>query len=51
MNSVLPNSPKLIAKENKAKLAIINIDPTPLDDIADVVIRESASKVLSSIKG
>ena len=41
----------VIAKENNAKLAIINIDPIPLDDIADVVIHDNASRVLSKIKG
>ena len=40
----------VIARENNAKLAIINIDPTPLDNIADIVIHDSASKVLSKIK-
>lgn len=39
----------IIAKQNSAKLVIINIDPTPLDRIADVVINENASKVLSKI--
>ena len=39
----------IIAKQNNAKLAIINIDPTPLDDIADIVINEKVSKVLSKI--
>jgi NAD-dependent deacetylase len=39
----------VIAKQNNAKLAIINIDPTPLDDIADIVINEKASKILSKI--
>lgn len=38
-----------IAKENSAFLVIVNIDPTPLDDIADLVIHESASKVLSAV--
>lgn len=40
----------VIAKENNAKLAIINIDSTPLDNIADIVIQDSASRVLSKIK-
>ena len=40
-----------IAKENGAILVIVNIDPTPLDDIADLVIHESASKVLSNLLG
>jgi len=38
-----------IAKSNGATLVIINIDPTPLDDTADLVINESASKVLSKL--
>lgn len=38
-----------IAKRNGATLVIINIDPTPLDDIADLVISGSASKVLSKL--
>jgi NAD-dependent deacetylase len=39
----------IIAKQNNAKLAVINIDPTPLDDIADVVINDKASNILSKI--
>jgi len=39
----------IIAKKNKSKLVIINIDPTPFDDIADIVINKSASEVLSKI--
>jgi len=38
-----------IAKNSGAKLVIINIDPTPLDNIADVVINDNAAKVLSKI--
>jgi NAD-dependent deacetylase len=38
-----------IAKRNGAVLVIVNIDPTPLDDMADLVIHESASKVLSKL--
>lgn len=38
-----------LAKKNKADLAIINIDPTPLDDLADIVIHDSASNVLSKL--
>lgn len=38
-----------IAKRNGATLVIINIDPTPLDDTADLVINGSASKVLSKL--
>jgi NAD-dependent deacetylase len=37
-----------IAKNSGATLVIINIDPTPMDDIADLVINDSASKVLST---
>jgi NAD-dependent deacetylase len=36
-----------IAKKNGAILVIVNIDPTPLDYIADLVIHDRASKVLS----
>ncbi len=39
----------IIAKENGAKLVIINIDPTPMDDVADLVFHESASKVLIKV--
>lgn len=39
----------LIAKENNAALVIINIDETPLDHKADLVIHKSASVVLSGI--
>lgn len=38
-----------MAKREDAKLVIINIDPTPLDDIADLVIHDSVSKVLSKV--
>jgi NAD-dependent deacetylase len=38
-----------IAKRNGASLVIINIDPTSMDDMADIVINESASKVLSTV--
>ncbi len=37
------------AKQHGAKLVIINRDPTPLDGIADVVIRESIGLALSEI--
>jgi len=37
------------AKRAGAKLAIINIDPTPLDDMADYVISEPAGDVLTEI--
>jgi NAD-dependent deacetylase len=39
----------LIAKNNGAKLAIINIDPTPLDSRADLVIHISVSEVFGKI--
>jgi NAD-dependent deacetylase len=38
----------ILAKKNKALLIIINIDPTPLDDIADMVIHDKVSKILST---
>jgi len=38
-----------IAKSIGAILVIVNIDPTPLDNIADIVINENVSKVLSKI--
>jgi len=37
------------AAENGAPLAIINIDPTPLDHLAEVVIHESAADVLHTV--
>ena len=40
----------LIAKQNGAKLVIINKDPTPLDSRADLVFHEKASKVLSEVE-
>jgi len=39
----------LVAKRNGAKLVIINRDPTPYDDMADVVIHEQAGPVMDSI--
>lgn len=39
----------MIAKKSGAALVIVNIDPTPMDDKADLVFRESASKVLSML--
>jgi len=39
----------VIAKDNGAFLGIINIDPTPMDQLADLVINESASSVLSRL--
>lgn len=38
-----------LSKHSGAKLAIINRDPTPLDDIADLVIRESIGETLSAV--
>jgi NAD-dependent deacetylase len=38
-----------IAKNNGAILIIVNIDPTPLDSIADIVVNNSTSKVLSKL--
>ena len=38
-----------IAKKYGAKLVIINIDPTPLDNIADIVINDNATKILNKI--
>jgi len=38
-----------IAKKNNAFLLIINIDPTPLDNMADIVINDSASKILKKV--
>ncbi len=35
------------AKQNGAKLVIINIDPTPLDQMADLVIHSKAGEVMS----
>ena len=39
----------VIAKNNGSSLVIINIDPTPLDDLADIVINQSVSEVLSKV--
>ena len=39
----------MIAKDNGALFAIINIDSTPLDNIADIVINNNASTILSEI--
>jgi len=38
-----------IAKRNGATLVIVNIDSTPVDEMADLVIYDNASKVLSAI--
>jgi len=37
----------MLAKENGARLVIVNREPTPLDDIADLVIHEEIGPVLS----
>jgi len=37
----------LIAKESGGRLAIVNLDPTPYDDRADLVIRGKASEILA----
>ena len=42
------NFPK-IAKKNNAKLIIINIDPTPLDNIADIKLNTQAGEFLSQV--
>jgi len=39
----------VVAKRNGAKLVIINRDPTPCDDMADVVIHGSAGSTMASI--
>ncbi|MCF8038861.1 MAG: hypothetical protein K9K79_06050 [Desulfohalobiaceae bacterium] len=39
----------VMARENGAKLAIINKDKTPLDSLADVLVNESAAKVLGEL--
>lgn len=39
----------LIAKQSRAKLVIINRDPTPLDGIAEIVIRAPIGKTLEAM--
>ena len=39
------------AKQAGAMLAIVNIDPTPLDDMADIIIHGQAGRVLSDVIG
>ena len=39
----------LVAKRNGARLAIINRDPTPYDDIADAVVHGQAASAMASI--
>jgi NAD-dependent deacetylase len=38
-----------VAKETGARIVIVNAEPTPFDDLADVVLRESIGQVLPSI--
>ena len=38
-----------IAVASGARLAIVNNEPTPLDSLADVVVRSSAGAVLSAL--
>ncbi len=39
----------LVAKEGGARLIIINRDPTPLDEIADLVIHESIGNTMTAV--
>jgi NAD-dependent deacetylase len=39
----------IIAKDSGARLIIVNLDPTPLDEIADMVIHKKVSDTLSLI--
>jgi NAD-dependent deacetylase len=39
----------LVAKRNGAKLVIINRDPTPYDNIADIVIHGQAGPIMASV--
>ena len=40
----------IIAKKNNSSLVIINLDGTPLDEIADLVINDLASNIFSKLK-
>jgi NAD-dependent deacetylase len=40
-----------LAKQTGARLVIINREPTPLDDLADAVLRGSICEVLTAIGG
>ena len=40
-----------LAKEAGARVVILNAEPTPFDELADVVLRESIGRVLPSICG
>lgn len=44
------NQLPLQAKHNGARLVIINYDPTPLDDLADVVLHRSIGEVLGEVE-
>jgi NAD-dependent deacetylase len=39
----------LVAKRNGAKLVIINRDPTPYDNMADIVIHGQAGPIMASV--
>ncbi len=41
----------LVAKHHGARLVILNRDPTPLDDTADLVIRAPIGETMSSVMG
>jgi NAD-dependent deacetylase len=38
-----------MAKRNGARVVIVNRDPTPLDDLADLVLNQKASEVFGSL--
>ena len=38
-----------VAKRSGARLVIVNAEPTPFDDLADVVLRDPIGQVMSSI--
>ena len=38
-----------VAKGSGARLVIVNAEPTPFDDLADVVLRDPIGQVMSSI--
>ncbi len=40
-----------IAKQNGATLVIVNREPTPLDDIADLVLQEQIGDVMGAAVG
>jgi NAD-dependent deacetylase len=39
----------LVAKRNGAKLVIINRDPTPYDNMADIVLHGQAGPIMASV--